>query len=128
MIGDLVAPVAALMAMSWGCAAFIADAQKRNISVLRLRRGVPGGSRYVSQRTVVKRGISGPAKTSGFLIIAVAACLVWEGLALTVFGPGATISEIYWKARQHFPLDLLVGILIGHLTWQSRAAFKDEAK
>lgn len=59
-------------------------------------------------------------KTRIFLLVALAAALGWEGLALAgILGPAATISEGWWALIEKFPLaNLLMGILLGHLSWQ----------
>lgn len=118
---EILATVGVFCVLLWGLYETWKDWRKRKQFVLSDERYVTGDGRRAMRTAAAPRGMTGKAKTSLFLIVIVAAMLGWEAFALTVIGPGATISEVYWKARTHFPLDFFVGFLCGHLMWQSRA-------
>lgn len=56
------------------------------------------------------------------LILGVALILGYEIWAIRRKEPGDTISEIFWKASRKPLVPFALGLLCGHLVWQSAGA------
>lgn len=68
------------------------------------------------------------AKTTGFVLVAVAAFLLfWEALVIVLHVPGGTISESIWAYAYGNPwFAFAFGFICGHFFWQSKAAWKSK--